>query len=412
VPERGWGATVQVIAKRAELRAARLHRGQTAEKVAEHTRLSPSTILRAEDGHGVRASTVGILTRYYNKSPAALGFRPSRSPRRLGLPASEERPRAEAPDAAGHLRRLLAEFASLDNLLGPGSLLAVVPAQLAAVEQLLGDASPAARGALSDVAARCAELAGWVHQDAGDLQAADRWTARAVDYALAGGDPRLVSYVLMRRSNVASDAGDAQRALGLAQAALRDSERLTPQLRAVALRQEAHAHALRRDAAACARALDHAMAEVVAGESAAPEFDLTAYCTPGYVGMEAAACWIQLGEPERAIATFENRLSAWPSRYKRDLGLCLARLAVAHAAHRDLEQAREVGQQALAVVRETHSARTLRELGRLATLLRRWANAPEATELTRALHALARPAGDPPGDEAGQLTGSEGLLWS
>jgi tetratricopeptide (TPR) repeat protein len=312
------------------------------------------------------------------------------------------------PDAAGHLRRLLAEFSSLDNLLGPGSLLAVVPAQLAAVEQLLGDVCPAARGALLDVTARCAELAGWVHQDAGDLQAADRWTARAADYALASGDPRLVSYVLMRRSNVASDAGDAQRALGLAQAALREGERLTPQLRAVALRQEAHAHALRRDGAACARALDHAMAEVVAGGSAEPEFDLTAYCTPGYVGMEAAACWIQLGEPKRAIATLENRLSAWPLGYKRDLGLCLARLAVAHAANRDLEQARAVGQQALAVVRETHSARTLRELGRLATLLRRWAGAPEAIELTRGLHAVARPVVASHGHEAG----GEGVPWS
>lgn len=409
---------MQSTAKRAELRTARLQRGQTAEKVAERTKLSPSTILRAEDGHDVRPSTVGILTRYYNRTPAALGFRPSRSRRRPGPPAptahqqADERPRADAPDAAGHLRRLLAEFSSLDNLLGPGSLLAVVPAQLGAVEQLLGDATPTARGALLDVAARCAELAGWVHQDAGDLRAADQWTARAVDYALAGGDPRLVSYVLMRRSNVASDAGDAPRALGLAQAALREGERLTPQLRAVALRQEAHAHALRRDSAACARALDHAMAEVVAGGGAEPEFDLTAYCTPGYVGMEAAACWIQLGEPKRAIATFEDRLSAWPLGYKRDLGLCLARLAVAHAADRDLEQARAVGQQAIAVVRDTHSARTLRELGRLASLAQEWNDAPEAAELARALQAVVRPAGGSPGDEVGSPTGSKGLLWS
>ena len=90
------------------------------------------------------------------------------------------------------------------------------------------------------------------------------------------------------------------------------------------------------------------------------------------------------------------------SSYKRDLGLYLARLAVAHAADGDLEQARVIGQQALAVVRDTHSARTLRELNRLATLLRRWNGVPGATELTRALHALARPTDDPQDDEAGQ----------
>jgi hypothetical protein len=214
-----------------------------------------------------------------------------------------------------------------------------------------------------------------------------------VDYALAGGDPRLLSYVLMRRSNVASDAGDAQRALGLAQAALREGERLTPRLRAVALRQEAHAHALRRDAPASARAIDQATGELLSGASDGPEFDLTAYCTPGYIGMEAAACWIQLGEPKRAIATLECRLSAWPPGYKRDLGLYLARLAVAHAAGRDLEQAQAVGRQAVAVVRETRSARTLHELARLDALLARWDGAPEAAGLRQELHDVTQPAG-------------------
>jgi transcriptional regulator with XRE-family HTH domain len=408
------GAMMQITARRAELRKARLSRGLTAEQLAEYTGLSPSTILRAESGHGVRPDTIRLLSKFLKRPPADLGLLPPRGARRSVLPSRDDAPGSAPSALAGHLRRVLAEFASLDNLLGPESLLGVVPAQLAAVEQLLGDASPEARGELLDVAARCAELAGWVHQDAGDLRAADLWTARAVDYALAGGDPRLVSYVLMRRSNIASDAGDAQRALGLAQAALREEDRLTPQLRAVALRQEAHAYALRRDGRACARDLDRAMAEVLIGESSEPEFDLTAYCSPGYVGMEAAACWIRLGQPMRAIATFEDGLSTWPAGYKRDLGLYLARLAVAHAAVHDLEQAEAVGQRAISVVRETHSARTLRELSRLATLLRQWEGAPEAVELTRALRAVARPGDGPLGDGAGQQTqtGNRGLLWS
>ena len=375
------------------LRIARLTRGLTLEQAAEGTELGVTTLKRLETGQveGAHPHTIKQLAAFYRRSPAALGLLLEHRTRRLNRSPQEAAAPARAPELTDHLRRVLAEFSSLDNLLGPGPLLTVVPAQLAAVEQLLSDASPEVRGELLDVAARCAELAGWVHQDAGDLVTADRWTARAVDYALAGGDPRLVSYVLMRRSNIASDGHDAGRALALAQAALRDADRLTPQLRAVALRQEAHAHALRHDAPASARALDHAMGELLGSGDGEPEFDLTAYCTPGYVGMEAAACWIQLGEPERAIATFERRLSAWPAGYKRDLGLCLARLALAHAAHRDLEQAEAVGLQAVAVVRETRSARSLRELARLEALLARWDGAPETTELRRALQGVTLP---------------------
>jgi len=384
------------------LRRARLSRGLTVEQLAAGAGLGVSTIKRAEAGVRPQPHTIRRLSEYLRRSPAALGLLPTVGADSIrSAPESTILP-AAAPELAGSLRRVLVEFSSVDNLVGPGSLLAVVPAQLAAVERLLGDASPDVQGSLLDVAARCAELAGWVHQDAGDLRTADQWTARAVDYALGSGDPQLISYVLMRRSNVASDAEDAGRALGLAQAALREGARLTPQLRAVALRQEAHAHSLRQDTTACAQALDRAMAEVVANGHTEPEFDLTAYCTPGYISMEAAACWLQLGQPKRAIGTFEHRLSTWPAGYKRDLGLCLARLAVAHAADRDFEQAGVVGHQAMSVVREARSARAMRELARLATLLRGWDGTPEAAELQRALGALVLP----------RQMASEGQSWS
>ena len=370
------------------LRVARLHRGLSQEALAVAVGVERRVIIRAERGAPLRPDTIRRLVRYLKRSPEALGLLPELHAVRTHALAERVELRGPASEVAGSLRNVLVAFSSVDNLTGPGSLLSAVPAQLAVVEHLLSAAPAAVRGALLDVAARCAELAGWVHQDAGDLRMADQWTARAADYALGSGDPRLMSYVLMRRSNVASDAEDADRALALAQAALRDGDRLTPQLRAVALRQEAHAHALRGDATACARALDRAMAEVVAPAPGEAEFDLTGYCTPGYIGMEAAACWLQLGQPKQAIATFENRLSTWPAGFKRDLGLCLARLAVAHAAHRELEHASAVGQRAVGVVREARSARALRELARLDTLLGEWKGASEATEVRRALRTL------------------------
>ena len=158
------------------LRVARLRRGLSQEALAQATKLDPRTIRRIERGAIPYPETARVLAAYFKCSPARLGLVPGAAGRAV-LPTLDCPPPVRAQELAGHLRRVLAEFASLDNLLGPGPLLAVVPAQLAAVEQLLGDASPEARGELLDVAARCAELAGWVHQDAGDLQAADRWTA-------------------------------------------------------------------------------------------------------------------------------------------------------------------------------------------------------------------------------------------
>ena len=54
----------------------------------------------------------------------------------------------------------------------------------------------------------------------------------------------MVSYVLMRKSNIATDAGQPGHGLGLANAALKQHQQLTPRLRAVALRQRANAYAM------------------------------------------------------------------------------------------------------------------------------------------------------------------------
>lgn len=56
------------------------------------------------------------------------------------------------------------------------------------------------------VAARFAEFAGWVNQDAGDLREAMRWSNAALDYAQEAEDSHLTSYIQMRKSSIASDA--------------------------------------------------------------------------------------------------------------------------------------------------------------------------------------------------------------
>ena len=81
--------------------------------------------------------------------------------------------------------------------------------------------------------------------------------------------------------------------------------------------------------------------------------------------MEAANCWLQQGQTANAIPIFELGLVDWPNGQERDRGLCLSRLATAHAVAGDVEAASAVGQQALTVIRTAHSARTLDQLRQL-----------------------------------------------
>jgi tetratricopeptide (TPR) repeat protein len=293
------------------------------------------------------------------------------------------------PEAPALLRSLLGDYARADNLLGPGHLLNLMSLHLDFIAELTAAASGDLRSELFRVRAWYAEFAGWLYQDAGKQRAADYWSDRALDCATTADDHLLTSYVLMRKSNQASGIGDAARTLDLAEAALHKPDRLTPRARALALRQTAHGHALAGDAAKCARALEAAEEEVAQREDHGDEERLlTSYCTPTYVEMEAADCWMTLGQPDKAIAIFERGLAAWPPEYQRDRGVHLARLAVAHAANRDPEQACAVAWEALTIAANTGSARAITELRRAAGRLSR-CDLPAVEELRESLAALS-----------------------
>jgi transcriptional regulator with XRE-family HTH domain len=289
-------------------------------------------------------------------------------------------------ELAGYLRAVLAEHSRADRLLGPRHVLQVVTAQLGSIEGACKQARGRARDELLDVGARYAEFAGWLYQDTGNPLLAQRWSSHALDYAHELGNPHLVSYVFMRRSNIATEAGDGPTGLGLATAALRNANQLTPGLRAVALRQVAHAHALAGDAAACAHAVEQAQLEANAlGE----DDGITGYCTPAYVDMEAGNAWMHLDRPDRAVPLYQSGLHRWPAGQERDRGLCLSRLAAAHAEAGDVDQAAETGQRAAAVVRTAPSARAIAELRRTRLRLSPYRHCPDVAELEAVLTGVA-----------------------
>ncbi|MEV0618570.1 hypothetical protein AB0I81_34945 [Nonomuraea sp. NPDC050404] len=304
------------------------------------------------------------------------------------LPQSS--PDAPSPEVIAYLSNVLAEHSRADALLGPLYLVPAVQAQLPLIDRLVHSARGSDRRRMLQVATQFAEFCGWLYQDSGDPECAMHWTNQALDYAQELADPQVVAYTLMRKSNIATEAGRPGQGLGLANAALNTTSNLTPRLRAVSLRQLANAHALLGEPREFETAVDHAIQQATEGLTQLST-DKARYCTPSYVEMEAGMSWVLLGNPGAAISAFNNSLAQWPDAAQtRDKGLCLARLATAAAVQGEIEQAIQAGTQALTIAQRTGSARIRAQLGALHARLAPVAELPSVRDLTRLLAQCTR----------------------
>jgi tetratricopeptide (TPR) repeat protein len=286
------------------------------------------------------------------------------------------------------LREVLTAHIQADAVMGSLFTLPAVRSQTSLIEQACQAATGADLQEALNFASEFIEFCGWLHQDAGDFKAAMYWTDRAFEYAMELDDQRVISYVLMRKSNIATDGHDPHRALALANTALRQADALTPRLRAVALRQRANAHAMLRQRKAFEADAEEALAEAVAGITQ-EDHDRAAYCSPGYVEMEIGLAWTHLGRPTAALPVFEeSRARLDGSTQLRDQVLCLARLANAYAVAQEPDLALSVGQQALTLGRSLGSARVIRQLESLRRRIARWSHVPAVSHLSAELELL------------------------
>jgi tetratricopeptide (TPR) repeat protein len=319
-----------------------------------------------------------LLAEALEMTEADLGFgsagRPDRAP---SLPAG--------PELLNYLEAVLTQHIQADRTIGSYYLINVVQEHLKVIELCLHDTRSPARDDFLSLANRFAELCGWLNQDQRRYADAERWTSKALDFAQALDDAHLMSYTLMRRSNIATETGRGHDALLLAQAAFRPQP-LTPGLRAVALRQKAAALALLGDERGYRQAVDDGL-EAANHRDAHP---LTLYCTVPYMKMEAGAAAMNLGRPRLAVQLLADAWRDWPTGHNRDRALCLARLAEVHAEMGDPDQACHIGGQALQAVRLAPSERTAASLRALRGALMPYRARAEVVEL-RQLVAEALP---------------------
>jgi tetratricopeptide (TPR) repeat protein len=291
-------------------------------------------------------------------------------------------------EVSAYYESLFAEHVRADNLIGPRLVLDVVSHQAETLRSSVRQARGAEREQAVRLASRYEEFLGWLNQDAGRLDHAMIHTDRARDLATELCDPPLAAYLLMRKSNIATDSGDPIPALAMADAALSQTEHLSPTVRAVVLRQKALALAGLGQGQACSDVATEALETVTAGRVWPEESSLAPYCTTSYVAMEAAACWLQLDQPEQALTMFALAPPQWPDGLRRDHGLHLARRATAHAGVGDVGVACDLAEQSIRTVRQTGSARTIRELRRLAHQLTPWQSRSGVKAVTAAVATL------------------------
>lgn len=272
----------------------------------------------------------------------------------IPLPRDGLGPTELTPESVELMRTLLGEYALADNSLGPAHLLHVVTQHVVRLEPMLLKVRNDLRADGLRLCSDFAELAGWLCQDAGKLEAAQHWTDRALDFAEELGDPSTRSYVLMRKSGIAADRNDRGRSVTLALASGRKLEELPSTVRALSLRQQAISFALAGDARASVRAASRAVDESGSLTVASPY----GYVTPSYVLMEAGVSAYYLGRFDQAADHLGSAAARWPDAFHRDHGLCLARLAVAEAARGNVDVACSVGRDAIAVAEAAPSART------------------------------------------------------
>ncbi len=264
------------------------------------------------------------------------------------------------PELPAHWLALLAVLDRHDSMFGAHAVLSTVRRELRLIARHRQISRGELRTRLLAVEARWTEFAAFLANDTGDARARDAWTSRALRLATQAGDPDVDALTRMRQAQWAVQEGDGQRAVALAEGALRvpgtsETTRTRVRLRA------AHGHALGGDVSACQRHLE------AAGE-AADGTDSPGAPTAYNVQANAARCWLWM-QPSKAIPLYESALRTWPRDQMRDGGGHQARLALACAGAGELDRARDEGRRALAIARRTRSIVLHADLKRLAAAL-------------------------------------------
>jgi tetratricopeptide (TPR) repeat protein len=212
------------------------------------------------------------------------------------------------------------------------------------------------------------QLAGWIAYDVDDVTSGCRYFRQAIHLSQDIGDDALVGEMLAGISHQAAFRGSSALAIDLARAG-KDQGTKAGVLALVAESavMEAHGLALANDVSGCLTALRESERSfaAVADRDRPPWL---AYFDTAYLAGKFGRCFRDLGRPVEA-ERFARRSLEMADGYDRVKLFNLVLLAAALADQRKVEEACEIGREAVRIAHHVRSARTTADLADLSRRL-------------------------------------------
>ncbi|WFE46513.1 helix-turn-helix transcriptional regulator [Verrucosispora sp. WMMD1129] len=304
-------------------------------------------------------------------------------------PVAQEGLRTVGQPDIDTIREMTATYRRLDNQHGGGHARNNVTRYLhQEVTPLLteGRYDPPTGRKLLTAVAELTQLAGWQAYDMAEHGLAQRYLTHALDLARTADDPGLGAEILAAMSHQATYLGHTATGVDVARAARQTAHRAgITVLTAEALVMEAHAHAVARDAPACATALHQAeQALDRADRSGDPQW--LGYFDEAYLSAKFGHCFTALGQ-HRQAERFAARSLRMDERYVRGKAFNLALLATIQVRHGEPDRASVIGGQALTLTTQLKSARAVRYVRDLQTDLMAHRRRPTVRNLINRIDA-------------------------
>lgn len=290
------------------------------------------------------------------------------------------------------LAGVLAAQRRAEDAIGSAAMIRSVQAQLDVVDDLLSGARGSARPAVVEIAQQWAQFAAWLHISARDFPAARVLCRQALELAIEADDATMTTTILRLRGYMAWLAGEPGAAIGLAQAAQRDT-RAAASERAYGASLEACAHAMTGNETAAERKLSE-MRDLAAQMSSAPERERpwSYWYTPQWFECQRGLALGYLAHNDRHRALAIEALAAGyaglgPDAAHSEWGAdYLVHRAAIHARGGDVAQACADAMQAAPLAEQMNSASLRGLLIQLhAGLAARWPDDTRVAELADAV---------------------------
>lgn len=285
----------------------------------------------------------------------------------------------------GQLETIFKSIREMGHCMSPDLILPMVLTNIESARHVLESATPGNTKKVLLLIARLQEYAGWMAQEAGQMDLAVRLTEEAGRMAADAGNPDMAQFALVRHADFALYQGDGLKIVQLTSNIL-DQREIELRTRSIAWQRQAQGYALLGDRSGCMRALDSARTfhEADQAELGVQALGTTSVARP--IEMTKGWALVDLCFYEEAAKELREVISELPSKSVRSRVRFTARMALAHAFHGDVERACEAVRAVLPDIHSVDSDTVRVDLRALAEVLRRrWPRSVLVGDLLAAL---------------------------